>query len=176
MKFTETVLKGAFIIELEPNEDERGFLARTWCRREFEAHGLNTRIEQSSISFNRKVGTLRGLHYQAKPYEETKLVSCMAGAIYDVIVDLRVDSFTYKGWLAVDLTAANRRILYVPKGFGHGFQTLEDRTEVFYQISESYQPEFARGIRWDDPAFAFSWPLAERIMSERDRTFADFTA
>jgi dTDP-4-dehydrorhamnose 3,5-epimerase len=175
MKFAETALKGAYVIDMQPVEDERGFFARTWCREEFSAHGLNSDMAQCSISSNRQRGTLRGLHYQAKPHEEAKVVWCIAGSIYDVIVDLRPDSPSYKKWLTVELTATERRMLYVPKGFAHGFQTLEDKTEVLYQISEPYQPEYSRGIRWDDPTFEFHWPLSERIMSARDKAFPDFT-
>lgn len=175
MKFTETALKGAFVIDLQLIEDERGFFARTWCKQEFEAHGLNGNLAQCSLSYNQKLGTLRGLHYQPKPYEETKVVWCIAGSIYDVIVDLRPSSSTYKKWLAINLKAAERRMLYVPEGFAHGFQTLEDSTEVLYQISVPYQPEHSKGLRWDDPAFQFQWPLPERILSARDKTFPDFT-
>ncbi|HEY8185426.1 MAG TPA: dTDP-4-dehydrorhamnose 3,5-epimerase [Pyrinomonadaceae bacterium] len=174
MKFTETVLKGAFLIDIEPIEDERGFFARSWCKQELEARGLNSKVAQCSISFNREQGTLRGLHYQAKPYEEVKLVWCSVGAICDVIVDLRPDSPSYKKWVANNLTAENRRILYVPEGLAHGFQTLQDRTEVHYQISECYRAEYSRGIRWDDPAFQIDWPLSKRIISARDKMFPDF--
>jgi dTDP-4-dehydrorhamnose 3,5-epimerase len=174
MRFNETSLKGVFVIEIEPIEDERGFFARTWSKEAFEACGLNTSLAQISISFNKRCGTLRGLHYQEKPYEEAKLVRCTSGAIYDVAADLRPDSPTFKQWTAVNLTAANRTMLYVPEGCAHGFQTLEDDTEVLYQISEFYRPEGAKGIRWDDPAFEFDWPLSQRIMSERDKSFADF--
>lgn len=176
MRFTETVLPGSFVIDIEPIEDERGFFARRWSRQEFEERGLNVNIAQCSVSFNWKRGTLRGLHYQSKPHEETKVVWCIAGAIYDVILDLRPDSPTYKKWVAVHLTAANRKMLYIPEGFAHGFQTLEDDTEVLYQISESYRPESARGLRWNDPAFQIDWPLPERVMSERDLNFPDYHA
>ena len=169
MIFIETELKGAFIIEPEQLEDERGFFARTFDQKEFEAHGLNPRVAQCNISFNRKKGTLRGMHYQIAPYEEAKLVSCSRGAIHDVIIDLRPNSPTLKQWIAVELTAENRRMLYVPEGFAHGFQTLEDNTEVFYQMSEFYHPECAKGVRWDDPAFGIEWPRVEkRIISEKD--------
>ncbi len=174
MIFTETNLKGAFIIDPERIEDERGFFARTWCQTEFEAHGLDTRLVQCNISFNAKKGTLRGMHYQASPYEETKLVRCTMGALYDVIIDLRPASPTFKQWIAVELTADNRRMLYIPGGFAHGFQTLEDSTEVFYQMSEIYHSESARGVRWDDPAFVVEWPLPDPIMSAKDRTYQNF--
>jgi dTDP-4-dehydrorhamnose 3,5-epimerase len=174
MRFLETALKGAFIIELDKQEDERGFFARAWCQREFAARGLNPRLAQCNVSFNRRRGTLRGMHYQVAPYEEAKLVRCTRGAIYDVIIDLRPDSPTFMQWIAVELTADNYRMLYIPERFAHGFQTLEDNTEVFYQMSEFYAPECARGIRWNDPAFAICWPPAERIISERDQQYADF--
>jgi len=176
MIFIETKLKGAFIIEPEPLEDERGFLARTFDQKELEAHGLNPRVVQCNISFNKKKGILRGMHYQIAPYEEAKLVRCTRGAIYDVIIDLRPESPTFKQWIAVELTAENRRMLYVPEGFAHGFQTLEDNTEVFYQMSEFYHPECARGVRWDDPVFGIEWPDDERIISARDQQYPDFIA
>jgi dTDP-4-dehydrorhamnose 3,5-epimerase len=173
--FTETELGGAFLIDLEPHTDERGFFARTWCAREFADHGLSARLAQCSISFNRAVGTLRGLHYQAPPHPESKLVRCLRGAIYDVIVDLRPDSPTYRRWIAVELTAQNRTQLYVPEGFAHGFQTLEEDTELLYLMSEFYVPDAARGVRWDDPAFGVEWPdTRERLLSARDQTWPDF--
>jgi len=174
MMFTETALRGAFLIEPECRQDERGFFARTWCQREFEAHGLSTQWVQCNLSFNKQKGVLRGMHYQAAPYGETKLIRCTMGAIYDVIIDLRPDSLTFRQWLAVELTAADRRMLFVPAGFAHGFQTLAEETEVFYQISQFYAPEYARGVRWDDPAFKVSWPDDNHIISERDRSFPDF--
>jgi dTDP-4-dehydrorhamnose 3,5-epimerase len=172
--FTPTPLAGAFIVEPEPREDARGLFARTWCRRELEAHGLETRIAQCSTSFNKRKGTLRGMHYQAAPLAETKLVRCTRGAMFDVIIDLRPDSPTFTRHTAVTLSAENRTALYVPVGFAHGFQTLEDDTEVFYQISEFYSAEHARGVRWDDPAFGIAWPDDERIITERDRSYPDF--
>lgn len=176
MKFAETRLEGAFILEMEPHRDERGFFARTWCREEFEAHHLNPELAQCSTSFNKRRGTLRGLHYQDDPYAEAKLVRCTRGAIYDLIVDVRPGSKTFKQWLSVELTADNLLMLYIPEGFAHGFQTLEDDTEVFYQISEFYHPECSRGIRWNDPLFDLRWPIVSRIMSERDENFPDFKA
>jgi dTDP-4-dehydrorhamnose 3,5-epimerase len=173
--FTETQLPGAFIIQPERLADERGFFARTWCQREFETHGLHPRWVQGSISFNAKKGTLRGMHYQTAPHAEAKLIRCTRGAIYDVIIDLRPSSPTFKRHVAVVLTAENRTMLYVPEGVAHGFQTLEDDTEVFYLMSAFYAPECARGVRWDDPAFGIAWPPAERIIIERDRTYPDFT-
>lgn len=176
MIFRETLLKGALIIEPERIEDDRGFLARSFCQREFEAHGLNPRVVQCNISFNKRRGTLRGLHYQVAPHEEAKLVRCTQGAIYDVIVDLRPASPTFKQWVAVELSSANGCMVFVPEGFAHGFQTIEDDSEVFYQMSEFYGPESACGVRWDDSAFEIRWPLAEKIVSPRDAGFPDFMA
>ncbi|WP_449245244.1 dTDP-4-dehydrorhamnose 3,5-epimerase [Desulfobacca acetoxidans] len=175
MIFCETRLKGAFIIELEPIADARGFFARTWCQREFAAHGLKSRFVQCNISYNKKKGTLRGMHYQIAPHAEAKVVRCTRGAIYDVIIDLRPDSLTFKQWLAVELTADNRRMLYIPEEFAHGFQTLEDDTEVFYQMSEFYHPECARGVRWDDEAFGIEWQGEIPIISENDRSYRPLT-
>ncbi len=174
MIFTETELKGAFIIEQERLEDERGFFARTWCQKEFEAHGLDPRLRQCNISFNKKKATLRGLHYQAEPYQEAKLVRCTMGRIYDVIIDLRRASPTFMQHVAVVLTSQNRKMLYVPGGLAHGFQTLEDDTEVFYQMSEFYSPAHARGVRWNDPAFGIQWPAGERNISMQDQNYPDF--
>jgi dTDP-4-dehydrorhamnose 3,5-epimerase len=167
-------LSGAFVVEAEPLVDERGFFARTFARDEFAQAGLDAEVAQCSISFNEKVGTLRGMHYQAEPHAEAKLVRCTRGAIYDVIVDLRAESPTYCEWLATELTAANRLGLFVPKGFAHGFQTMTDGAEVLYQISVNYQPSAAKGVRWDDARFAIEWPKADRIISPRDRAFPDF--
>lgn len=175
MIFVETNLTGAFIIEPERLEDERGFLARTWCQHQFEAHGLDSQLVQCSISFNKKKGTLRGMHYQVAPYEEARLVRCTMGAIYDVIIDLRPHSPTFRNWISTELTEENRRMLYIPEGFAHGFLTLEDNTEVFYQMSEFYHPEFARGTRWDDPAFGIEWPTDITVISDKDREYPDFT-
>lgn len=175
MIFTETRLAGSYIIELQLVEDSRGFFARTWCQREFEARGLNPRLAQCNTSSNNKKGTLRGMHYQAAPHQEAKLVRCTMGAIYDVIVDLRSDSPTFRQWVAVELTAVNRCMLYIPEGLAHGFQTLEDNTEVFYQMAEFYHPESACGVRWDDPALGIEWPEAnECIVSTRDKAYPDF--
>lgn len=168
MIFTETKLKDAFIVDIEPHRDERGFFTRSWCAEEFETHGLDTRLAQCSISFNKKRGTLRGMHYQVEPFPEAKVVRCTMGAIYDVIIDLRPDSPTFKQWVAVELTAENRRALYVPDDFAHGFQTLVDHTEVFYQMSEFYHPECTRGVRWDDPAFGIEWPVDNKMVSLKD--------
>jgi dTDP-4-dehydrorhamnose 3,5-epimerase len=175
MIFTETLLQGAYVIDPEPATDERGLFARVWCAREFAQLGLETNVAQISVSFNKHKGTLRGLHYQAEPHAEVKLVRCTAGAIFDVIVDLREGSGTCGDYFSVMLSAANRRMLYIPRGFAHGFQTLEPDTEITYQMSEFYAPGHGRGVRWDDPAFGIAWPEAEeRIMNERDRTYPDF--
>ena len=174
MIFTKTVLNDATIVDIEKKEDDRGFFARSWCRREFEAYGLNSNLAQCDISFNPRKGTLRGMHFQVKPYEEAKLVRCTRGSLCDVIVDLRPNSPTYKQHLSVVLTSENRRMLYVPEGFAHGFLTLDDDTEVFYQISEFYMPGFQRGFRWNDPAFAISWPAEPEFISDRDRCYPDF--
>ena len=174
MIFHESKLPGVFEIQLEPQRDERGFFARTWCQREFERHGLNSRIVQCSISFSTQRGTLRGLHYQAKPYEETKVVRCTRGSIYDVVVDLRPHSPAYKAWVAVTLTGENHRMVYISEGCAHGFLTLEENTEVFYQMTEFYNPDSARGVRWDDPAFQIAWPEHVEVISERDRSYPNF--
>lgn len=176
MKFIDYRLNGAFIIEPQLIEDERGFFARIFCRKEFEQHGLNSRFVQCSISFNPKKGTLRGMHYQISPFEEIKIVRCTMGAIYDVIIDLRPDSKTFMQWIGVELSAGNRRMIYIPKGFAHGFQTLMDDTEVFYQMSEFYAPEYARGVRWNDPQFNISWPDDIRTISPKDNTYDDFVS
>ena len=172
MKFTETKLKGAYAVELEPIADERGFFARAWCQNEFAKHGLDSRLVQANISFNKSIHTLRGMHYQSEPHAEAKLVRCTRGALYDVIVDLRPASATFKQWVAVELSAENRTMLYIPEGFAHGFQTLAENTEVFYQMSEFFHPECARGVRWDDPAFKIVWPDGNRVISEKDRSYA----
>ena len=174
MIFIETPLQGAFRIELDRKEDERGFFARAWCEREFKQHQLNPRLVQCNISFNKLRGTLRGLHYQEMPLAEAKLVRCTQGRLHDVIVDLRRDSATFKRYYAATLSAENRRMLYVPEGFAHGFLTLEDKTEIFYQMSEFYSSEHSRGVRWNDPAFGIEWPGEVRVISERDRTYPDF--
>lgn len=171
MKFIETSITGAYLVEIEALTDERGFFARSWCREEFARHGLNTQLAQCDISYNKQRGTLRGMHYQAAPFAEAKLVRCTMGAIFDVILDLRRDSGAFGRWEAFELSAANRRMLYIPEGVAHGFQTLENDSEVFYQMSEDYHPECAKGVRWDDPAFAIEWPLPSPVISGRDRVF-----
>ena len=176
MIFQATKLPGAFLIELERKEDERGFFARAWCENEFAEHHLEGKIVQCNISFNKKRATLRGMHYQSHPYAEIKVIRCTRGSIYDVIVDLRPESPHYKEYLSVILSAETRSMLYIPKGFAHGFQTLEDETEVFYHMSEYYMPHAARGFRWNDPAFRISWPDDVQIISEKDRSYPDFSA
>ena len=174
MIFLETKLPGVFEIHIEAKPDERGFFARTWCQQEFETQGLNGRMVQSSLSFNSRKGTLRGMHYQVAPYEEAKLIRCTRGAIYDVVVDLRPQSRTFKDWIAAVLTAEKRNMVYVPRGCAHGFLTLEDSSEVNYQMSEFWNAESARGVRWDDPVFRIEWPAKVEVISERDRTYPDF--
>lgn len=176
MIFTKTKLEDVYIIELEKMEDERGFFARAWCQKEFEKHGLDSQLVQVNLSFNNKKGTLRGMHYQVAPYEETKLVRCIRGAIYDLIIDLRPESPTYKQSFGVELTPENRKMFCVPKGFAHGYLTLEDNTEVLYQVSQFYAPGAEKGIRWIDPEFNLKWPLDENLLiSEKDRNWPDFT-
>lgn len=175
MIFQETVLQGAYIVELERLEDERGFFARSWCQREFEARGLNPRLVQCNISFNKKKGTLRGMHYQMAPHEEAKLVRCSMGSIYDVIVDLRQGSPTYARHVGVVLSAENRRMVYIPEGFAHGFLTLEDDAEIFYQMSDVFTPDHAHGFRWNDPVFNIRWPEQPEMISMRDQQYPDFS-
>jgi dTDP-4-dehydrorhamnose 3,5-epimerase len=174
MIFLDTRLPGVFEIHLEVKPDDRGFFARAWCQEEFEAHGLNPRLVQCSLSFNTRKGTLRGIHYQAAPYAEAKLVRCTKGAVYDVVLDLRPESPKFKQSIAVVLTAEKRNMIYVPEGCAHGFLTLEGETEVFYQMSEFYSAESARGVRFDDPAFAMTWPEKIEVISERDRNYPNF--
>jgi dTDP-4-dehydrorhamnose 3,5-epimerase len=174
MTFHETKLARVFEITLDLNSDERGFFARSWCQKEFDQRGLNPKVVQCNVSFNVRKGTLRGIHYQDAPYQEAKLVRCTKGSIYDVVLDLRPESATFKDWIGVVLTAEKRNSLYVPEGCGHGFLTLEDETEVFYQMSEFYHPELSRGVRWDDPAFQITWPDKVEVISERDRTYPNF--
>lgn len=174
MIFRESKLRGVFEVYLERRNDERGFFARSWCRSEFERQGLNSVLVQCNVSFNTRRGTLRGIHYQIAPYEEAKLVRCTLGAVYDVVVDLRPDSPTFRQWIGVVLTGTDRNMIYVPEGCGHGFLTLQDETEVFYQMSELYDPESARGVRWDDPEFSIEWPIPVTSISERDQTFPDY--
>ena len=174
MLVNETALCGAFVIDLELLEDERGFFARSYCEREFAARGIQQHWVQCNVSYNRRRGTLRGMHYQAAPHEEVKLIRCTRGAVHDVIVDLRPGSPSYGNHVAVVLSAENRRSLYVPKGFAHGFLTLEDDTEVFYQMSAFYVADAARGFRYDDPAFSIPWPETIRVVSQRDKSYSDY--
>jgi dTDP-4-dehydrorhamnose 3,5-epimerase len=177
MRFLPTKLSGVVVVEPDRRADDRGFFARTWCRDAFAAHGLAADWVQCNISFNRRRGTLRGLHYQADPHPEAKLVRCTMGAAFDVVVDLRPESPTYRRWEGVELTADSRRMVYVPAGFAHGFQTLTDDTELFYQMSAAYHPELARGVRWDDPALSIIWPACDRrVIAPRDLAFPDLPA
>lgn len=175
MIFTKINLQDAFVIEIQKLEDERGFFARTFCQREFQDHGLNPGLSQCNISYNREMGTLRGMHFQAAPHQEAKLVRCMQGAIRDVIVDIRPGSSTYLNHFSIDLTAEKHNALYVPEGFAHGFLTLEPDTYVFYQMSEFHVPGFARGFRWNDPAFGIDWRGEVRVISERDAAYPDYS-
>ena len=175
MRFLPTALPGVFVVEPELKADDRGFFARTWCRDEFAAAGLAATWVQCNVSFNRRAGTLRGMHWQAAPHEEVKLVRCTTGAAYDVVLDLRRDSPAFGKWVAVEITAENRKAVYIPAGCAHGFQTLADATELFYQMSAFYHPEAAHGVRWDDPAFGIAWPpCAARVIAPRDISFPDF--
>ena len=175
MIFTESPLNGAFVIDLERREDERGFFARTWCQHEFEKQGLVSDLRQANVSYNHRKATIRGMHYQVVPHQEVKLVRCGRGAIWDVIIDLRPASKTYLKWFGAELTAENHRQLYIPTDFAHGYQTLVDDTEVYYSVSECYQPGSERGIRWDDPHFAIRWPLTGApTLSLKDRSWPDF--
>jgi len=173
MIFTETPLSGAYVIELERVEDERGFFARSWCAEEFRREGLDAKVAQANVSINKQSGTLRGLHYQTPPFAESKVVSCIKGAVYDVIIDLRFDSATFLRWFAVELSADNRKALYVPKCFAHGFLTLQDNAEVTYLISEFYSPQHARGVRWNDDLFGIQWPMKPQVLSLKDGQFPD---
>lgn len=175
MIFTETRFKGAFVIDLKSIDDDRGFFARSFCQQEFAAHNLKTAVAQCNVSFNKRKGTLRGMHFQVPPKAEAKLVRCTRGAIHDVIIDLRFDSPTCYQWEAFELSAENHKSLYIPEGFAHGFQTLNDETEVFYQMFEFFSPEHARGIRWNDPAFKIDWPLSNPIISAKDNSYQLFS-
>jgi dTDP-4-dehydrorhamnose 3,5-epimerase len=176
MIFSRVKLDGAWLIDIEPREDERGFFARVWCRKELAAHGLDIEVAQESVSFTRHRGTVRGFHFQRSPHDENKLVRCTRGAILDVIVDLRPRSATFLRWQGFELTAENRRAIYIPKGFAHGFQSLTDNVEMFYQISAFYAPEAAAGYRYDDAAFGVSWPFPPTVISERDLRWPKFKA
>ena len=175
MIFTQIELAGAYIVDLKQLADDRGFFARGYCSKEFESHGLAPNIVQSNISFNFKKATLRGMHYQVSPFAETKLMRCTRGAIYDVIIDLRPRSKTFRQWFGVELTEENYRMLYVPEGFAHGFETLTDRCEVVYHVSEFYTPNAEQGIRYNDPTFEIRWPLDVQVISAKDRSWPDFS-
>lgn len=175
VKFIEASLSGAWLIELEKKKDHRGFFARTFCDQEFAQHGLETGIVQSNLSFNAQRGTLRGMHFQYAPKAEAKLVRCCSGSIYDVILDLREDSSTFGKWECFELTAVNRRALYVPEGFAHGFQTLSDNVEVLYQMFERFHPECAGGVLWNDSAFGIDWPISDPIISEKDNSYLPYS-
>ncbi len=172
MKFFETELNDPYIIEIEKHEDERGFFARTFCVNEFAEEGIDFNPVQRNLSYNKSKHTLRGMHYQGSPYEEAKLVSCVNGSIYDVIIDIREDSSTLNKWIGVELSASNRKMLFVPKGFAHGFLTLEDDTEVSYLMSDFYKPGVGKGIRWDDPFYNIEWPAEAEIISKKDRNWS----
>jgi len=174
MIFTETKIQMAYIIDLERREDHRGFFARSWCQKEFESHALNPCTAQINVGFNKRKGTLRGMHFQLSPYQEVKVVRCTMGAVYDVIIDLRPASSTHKQWFGVELTADNRRMLYIPEGCAHGYQTLIDNTEIYYQTSQFYAPEHAIGVRYNDPAFGIDWPVAVEVISDADRSWPDY--
>jgi dTDP-4-dehydrorhamnose 3,5-epimerase len=176
MIFTETKLQGAYLISIEKLQDSRGFFARSWCQQEFSNYNLNSNLVQCNISFNYHKGTLRGMHYQTAPYQEAKLIRCTKGAIYDVIVDLRQNSITFGQYVAVELSANNYEMLYIPEGFAHGFLTLTDNTEVFYQMSEFYQPQYAKGFKWNDPWCNIQWPSNINIISDQDRSWPYFSA
>lgn len=174
MKFTESPLKGVWLVDLEPISDDRGFFSRSFCHDEFTVRGMRSVIAQCNVSYNRTRGTIRGMHYQHPPMAEAKLVRCTRGALYDVVIDLRHDSDTFCRWFAVELTGDNHRSLYIPEGFAHGFQTLEDDTEVFYQMFERFSPQHAAGVRWDDPVFSIAWPLPGLNISDKDRSYPLF--
>lgn len=176
MLFTETPIKGAYILEIKKIDDDRGFFGRSWCRKEMEEHGLNGNLCQANTSFSKLKGTIRGMHYQVSPYEETKLIRCTRGAIYDVIIDLRATSETYLKWFGAELTQDNYRMMYVPEGFAHGFITLADNSEVYYNVTQFYIPGAETGIRYNDPLININWPVTPAVISEKDRSHADYTA
>ncbi len=174
MVFKKTALRGAYIITLEPHEDERGLFSRIFCEETFKSKGLFFHIAQVNLSMNKKSGTLRGMHYQSKPFEEAKIVQCLQGAIYDVILDLRADSPSFKKWCSITLSQSNQSLLYIPEGFAHGFQTLEDETEILYLMSKPYHPKSAQGFSWNDPNFCIDWPIEHPIMSEKDVSYTPY--
>lgn len=174
MKFIETPLVGAYVVEMEPIADNRGYFARSYCEREFVERGLKVPFVQCNVSYNHQRGTIRGMHYQREPHGETKLIRCIRGAIYDVIVDIRPESASYGKWYGVELCSSNQRMLYVPDGFAHGFQTLENETEVFYQMGNFFVPESSEGLRWDDPVIGIEWPLPCSVISDKDQSYPGF--
>jgi dTDP-4-dehydrorhamnose 3,5-epimerase len=174
MIFEETEFEGLYIIKIEKLIDERGYFARSWDEKDFEEKGLNSKLLQCNVSFNHNKGTLRGMHYQKEPYQEAKLIRCTKGKIFDVVIDLRINSKNFKKWLSFELNEENHKMLYVPEGFAHGFQTLEDNTEIFYQMTQKYKPNFASGIKWNDPIFNINWPIKKPILSEKDQKNSDF--
>lgn len=176
MNFEKTNLRGAYVINIQKNNDERGFFARSFCQKEFQDHGIDNNFVQTNISFNKSAGTLRGMHYQITPWREAKLVRCTKGIIYDVIIDLEPDSKTYGSWFGIELSADNYKLLYVPQHFAHGFITLQDNTEITYQVSEYYQPMAERGIRYNDPFFSINWPTDVSVISEKDKSWPDYTS
>lgn len=175
MKFIQTPLSGAYVVELEKRGDDRGFFARAFCVEEFTAHGLNPTVLQANISESARKGTLRGLHYQIAPFGEVKFIRCIKGSVYDVLVDLRPESHTFKQWFGIELTAENQKAVYIPEGFAHGHQTLEDDSQIMYLVSQKYSPEHERGLRWDDPSITIQWPLKPTVMSDKDTHWPDFT-
>ena len=175
MQFKTTNIRDVYVVDLDKHNDERGYFARAWCKNEFDKMGLKSTIVQCNLSFNHKKGTLRGMHYQIHPFEEVKMVRCIQGKIFDVVIDLRKDSDTYKQWIGIELSDENHRMLYVPEGFAHGYQTLEDNSIVYYQVTEFYQPGSETGTRWDDPAFKIEWPHKITSISDKDRNHPDYT-
>jgi dTDP-4-dehydrorhamnose 3,5-epimerase len=174
MVFTQTRIEGAYIVDPQRIEDDRGFFARAWCKKEFAEHNLKTQIAQVNAGFSPRKGTIRGMHYQRAPHEEVKICRCVMGAIYDVLTDLRPHSATYKEWLAVELTPENGRMLYIPEGCAHGYQTLVDNSELWYFTSQFYAPGYATGVRYNDPVFAIEWPLPVQVISDADRSWPDY--
>jgi dTDP-4-dehydrorhamnose 3,5-epimerase len=176
MLFTQTSLNNAYVIEIEKKEDERGFFARSWDKKIFEKNNLETKFVQDSVAFSKKRGTLRGMHFQLQPYQETKLIRCTSGRIIDIIIDIRRESKTFKQWTSVELSANNHKMIYVPKGFAHGYQTLEDDTEVYYQITQIHMPDYEDGIHWNDPEFSITWPIENKIISKKDDSWSFFNS
>lgn len=174
MRLIQTTLAGAWLVEIDPITDERGFFARSFCAEVFAANGIEVTVSQQSVSFSKRRGTLRGMHYQCAPREETKFIRVTRGSVYDVLLDLRVDSPSYLSWYSIELSSNNRRSLYIPKGIAHGYQTLEDCSEIFYQMSQPHEPDYSRGVRWNDPAFSIKWPISDPILSRKDASYSNF--